>query len=475
MRSRTDKPSAERRLGRCRNTAMFVGVLVVPPCAAQIQPGEEPAAPAESQTCAGACHQDVLNYPFMHGPAEERCEDCHVLGNEEKHTFFLVAQEQDLCRKCHAIPQRNHSHLPVKNGACMSCHDPHGSDHKAMLLADPKTDLCVRCHERSMFRADYVHGPVVVGACVVCHEPHSSMEPALTREPEPQMCLTCHGEVERSEEAGWHTHGALREGCTGCHDPHAAPHPFQLKATAPDLCLSCHGERLHQQLAGASLVHGALNEPGGCTECHEAHGSVLPSLQRESEKTQCLDCHDRELKTQSGDILPNMARLLDENPDHHGPIREGACTVCHEPHSADRFRLLVEDYPPEFYAPFSIDRFKLCFRCHIPDLVLKEEGRGLTDFRNGTQNLHWLHVNREKGRTCRACHEVHASKHPAHIRESVPFGDSGWLLEINFTQTERGGACTPGCHQERSYDRGDSVAAPAPIAATRAPGTEGNQ
>jgi predicted CXXCH cytochrome family protein len=67
--------------------------------------------------------------------------------------------------------------------------------------------------------------------------------------------------------------------------------------------------------------------------------------------------------------------------------------------------------------------------------------------------MHWVHVNQEKGRTCRACHEVHASTHPAHIRDAVPFGNTGWMLELNYQQTAEGGSCSPGCHKPRSYNR----------------------
>jgi hypothetical protein len=114
---------------------------------------------------------------------------------------------------------------------------------------------------------------------------------------------------------------------------------------------------------------------------------------------------------------------------------------------------LTESYPALFYAPFKVDTFKLCFRCHSQDLALKPTGTGLTKFRNGEKNLHFLHVNQEKGRTCRACHEVHASTRPAHIRDAVPFGNSGWMLKINFEQTPNGGSCAPGCHAPKTYDR----------------------
>jgi predicted CXXCH cytochrome family protein len=115
--------------------------------------------------------------------------------------------------------------------------------------------------------------------------------------------------------------------------------------------------------------------------------------------------------------------------------------------------MLVEDYPAVFYAPFKPENFALCFKCHIPDLVVNQSGRGLTNFRNGEKNLHFVHVNQAKGRTCRACHEVHASKRPFHIREAVPFGASGWELEINYQRSEEGGSCSPGCHKTRSYSR----------------------
>lgn len=414
------------------------------------------------QTCVGECHQDQLRFKNMHGPAVEDCSKCHIEGNKEEHTFHLRKKVEDLCIECHARDRKAHIHEPAMNRQCLECHDAHGSDHPSILVADPKGDLCARCHKDTRLDAEFVHGPVVVGACVVCHEAHASDEPALLRKPERETCLECHGEVDRLGEEGWHTHPALEQGCTGCHDPHAADHKYQLKDTAPNLCMTCHEDALHDQLANAAVVHGALTQEHGCTGCHEAHGSTLPKLRKGSELAGCLSCHSEEIKASNGRTLANMGALLTENVDHHGPIREGICTACHEPHAGDRFRLLVEEYPPEFYAPFSIDTFKLCFRCHIPELVLEENGRGLTNFRQGDQNLHWFHVNQEKGRTCRACHEVHASNHPKHIRDAVPFGDSGWMLEINYNPSFEGGSCTPGCHKTRSYRRGDDIEAPGP-------------
>ena len=83
--------------------------------------------------------------------------------------------------------------------------------------------------------------------------------------------------------------------------------------------------------------------------------------------------------------------------------------------------------------------------------VMIYPGFGGDPFRNGERNLHFLHVNREKGRSCRACHDEHASNQPKHIRESVPFGR--WTMHTQYTKTETGGGCTTGCHRPYSYDR----------------------
>lgn len=437
---------------------------------AQAQP---PATIDAAKGCATECHQDIVGHTVMHGPSLTGCDSCHVQGNAKEHKFYYIVPKEELCARCHHLPHEKTMHPPVQEGRCMDCHDPHGSEYPKSLVADPRRELCARCHTDNFWSSKFVHGPVAAGACIVCHKPHSSSQPSLLTTDSKSLCLTCHSEVLAAGQQGVHMHAALEQGCTGCHNPHASEHKFQLRAQAPDLCLSCHKDYFDTVLTGAKVVHGAVMAEGGCTTCHEPHSSRLPSLQRAAQLKVCLKCHDKPLPAPDGATITDMASLLALNSDHHGPIREGACTACHEPHAGPLFRLLKEEYPPQFYAPFNIDTFKLCFRCHLPDLVLKESGRGLTEFRDGDRNLHYLHVNQEKGRTCRACHEVHASRRPAHIREAVPFGSAGWLLEINFKQTSQGGSCAPGCHTERSYDRsrspGFSTFAPggAPAGASR--------
>ena len=62
-----------------------------------------------------------------------------------------------------------------------------------------------------------------------------------------------------------------------------------------------------------------------------------------------------------------------------------------------------------------------------------------------------------KGRTCRICHEPHASNGEKLIsKEGAQFGE--WKIPINFKITSTGGSCAPGCHREFKYDRKKPVA-----------------
>lgn len=435
--------------------AMAVSSVCGNVASAQLTPKPPtPEAKTPLQTCTSECHKDIVNHKVMHGPVQRDCAVCHIqTGDLKDHTFAFLVPKEDLCNRCHALPHENSVHAPVKEGKCTECHDPHGSDHVRVLVADPGRDLCLKCHKQDFAKAKFVHGPVAIGACIVCHKAHSSTEPKLLAQDSKSLCLSCHSEIQTKPENGLHIHAALEQGCTGCHDPHASDHKFQLRQTAPGLCLSCHQDKFDQMTAGATVVHGAISAEGGCTACHESHSSRQTALQRGQQPDTCLSCHDKQIKTPAGAVVANMAALLMANPNRHGPIREGDCTACHNPHAGQHFKLLTESYPAQFYAPFKVDTFKLCFRCHSPDLALKPTGSGLTKFRNGESNLHYLHVNQEKGRTCRACHEVHASRNPAHIRDAVPFGNSGWMLNINFEQTASGGSCSPGCHAPKTYNR----------------------
>lgn len=440
-------------------------VAVAVAAAAPAVPPEPPVSPARAKptdaandcTAAG-CHESILQRKVLHGPvAQKKCLDCHAYEDPALHRFARVDAPGHGCTAvCHEMrrrePAQAAAHAAVHDADCAACHDPHGSDHPRMLLAEPGKALCVTCHDREA--ATLGSGAKPHKACSDCHDPHSTAEPMLLKDKPWKLCAGCHKDAVPSPVQARSVHAPVRDTCIACHAPHGSSVKHQLKQEAPGLCFSCHDD-LKRSLASGHVVHGAVTQEGGCSACHEPHSSKLPALQTQTQPRQCLACHDRALQTADGRTLSNMAALLSENPEQHGPIRLGACTACHQPHAAREAQLLSAQYPPEFYAPFTAERYALCFGCHSPDLALSPNAGGVTGFADGDRNLHWLHVNQEKGRTCRACHEVHASKQPFHIRESVPFGPGGWTLAIRFQQTPTGGTCTPGCHLEKSYDHGD--------------------
>jgi predicted CXXCH cytochrome family protein len=412
-------------------------------------PRVKPTTAADDCTTAG-CHESLLQRKVLHGPvAQGKCLDCHAYEDAAAHRFVReAAPDQGCTAVCHEMKQRAAVHAPGHDGTCSACHDPHGSDHPNMLVADPGTALCATCHEEQS--KSMAMGPKPHTSCDACHDPHSSTEPNLLKEKPWKLCSGCHEDaIPRAAAQARSVHAPVRDNCLACHAPHGSALAHQLKREAPELCLSCH-EDLKRSLDDSPVVHRAVFQEGGCSTCHLPHFSKLPALQTQAQPQQCLACHDKPLRTADGRTLSDMAGLLRENP-----IRLGACTACHQPHAAREAQLLSADYPPEFYAPFKADRYKLCFTCHSPELALSPNGAGVTGFADGDRNLHWLHVNQEKGRTCRACHEVHASRQSFHIRESVPFGPGGWKLSVRFEPTRTGGRCLPGCHVEKSYDHGD--------------------
>ena len=436
--------------------ATVVGLLVAP-LVLRAQQESELSRPTErTESCSTmGCHTPIVSQPVMHGPVVQgQCTACHDYVDPAKHTFMLTETPEQLCIGCHDLDQREHMHQPVVEGDCTACHDPHGSEHKMMMVADPGQGLCLTCHDQAEDMSKrFVHGPVALGACIMCHEAHTSDHENLLIKNSRELCVACHTEIDQSRDKAGYNHQPVEDDCRLCHDAHASDVRGQLHTPAPELCFGCHAD-VQDGLENGVSVHGALTQEGGCLICHSAHHSPEPALQRMSQPESCLACHDGSIEREHGLPATNMKALLADNPSHHGPIREGDCSACHRPHTSDHARLLNKSYPPEFYAPFDEERYELCFECHVPDLVLDESGTGLTEFRDGDQNLHFVHVqNRGRGNSCSTCHAVHGSNQGHHIARSVFYSGSAWKMKLEYTPKAKGGTCTTDCHEEIPYSR----------------------
>lgn len=433
-----------------RTAVAFACILVSTALAA-----EKPTTP--QQTCVTEeCHADYGKKTYVHGPVSlGDCKACHKSLNPQEHTFEFDRKGPDLCEYCHLDQTtRKNVHEPLKTGECTQCHDPHSSDNKFLLPEKTVAALCDNCHKVTEGRA-FLHGPTAVGECTVCHQSHSSDFPRLLVSDPAQLCFSCHVVTQNELKKYEFIHEPAKNDCIGCHDPHGGSDSKLTRNLAPLLCYTCHKDI--QKIAESSTYqHSIVRDISGCLKCHTPHASTVKFLLKKDAASLCMACHDKPVAISKDEVLPAFTDQIKDKKFLHGPVAQSDCSGCHVTHGSEHFRLLAKEYPPQFYAPFSKENYALCFSCHPESVVLTRETSDLTDFRNGTLNLHYVHVNKlERGRTCRSCHATHASNLPKHIRESVPYGV--WNLPIQFEKTQTGGGCRPGCHLPYPYDRQSPV------------------
>ena len=248
-------------------------------------------------------------------------------------------------------------------------------------------------------------------------------------------CIECHPEKVGQDVM----HPAADDACDNCHQATGESHPskgvigFTLAETLPDLCFICH-----EAIPSLRYGHHPVEE-GECISCHDAHGSSEPGILKQPEQALCLSCH-KEIRSQ-----------VEGKGTAHSAIETGGCIQCHRAHGSDWNALLVEPYPVEEYVVATSENFGLCFLCHDTGLIESEETDWATGFRNGTVNLHWYHINGNKGRNCKLCHNLHGSTEKFLISKRVVFGK--WEMDMNFIPSEGGGTCLPGCHGSMTYER----------------------
>ena len=426
-----------------------------PPPIVPVTPATRPSGPLpQGASCVtAACHVKLATARQIHEPvAKNACEQCHDpdIGG---HKYPLKRVENNACTFCHSTVAGNaqHQHKALENG-CIACHNPHASNAKFLLKFDNVEQTCTSCHKIPLKKS--AHGPFAQGDCTLCHQPHQSDFAKLLRGGEGKNhCFTCHGDLRVAMNKSTNMHKPAVKDCVICHDPHTSDSPKQLKKAQQELCFSCH-EKTRKHIEAATDKHAALVIDKGCSNCHSPHASDQPSLLRARTDKVCFNCHDKPLQAVDGRTIPNMKALMTQAKFLHGANKAGNCNACHDPHGSNQRDLLERSFPDTFYARFDVSKYALCWSCHEKQVVLTAKTRSLTNFRNGDLNLHFVHVNRdEKGRSCKSCHDVHASDLPNHMATDVRFEGSSWAMPIEYQKTADGGSCTPGCHKTRTYSR----------------------
>lgn len=160
----------------------------------------------------------------------------------------------------------------------------------------------------------------------------------------------------------------VAESCEGCHESVETPHPKKGKKTfklTQDPPDLCY--TCHEKFGEKSLVHFPV-QSGMCTTCHNPHSSNQPKLLVQPLKDLCGACHADHV---------NFKVV-------HGPVSAGECTACHTPHESNNKALLLKEGE------------ELCVGCHtdMPETLKKKN----------------VHPALASG--CTSCHNPHGSNHP---------------------------------------------------------------
>ncbi len=263
----------------------------------------------------------------LHAPVLEDCGNCHGLARPGD--FSVQEKVQSLCLGCHDDPTLGKDgkrkavvHSPIADGGdCLSCHDPHVGDTKAMNIR-PQPDLCYECHDKVTGKS-HDHAPAAAGDCTSCHDPHAAPFAKLVRDKGRGLCLACHkdptADPRQADRNMPFIHDALDEGCLSCHAPHGSAERGGLRRPQLAICGDCHDQ--DQARDKSIAVHSPIRDDRECTSCHRPHAGSIRALLTAQVPALCADCHDE------------AARPRKQGDKVHGPVAQGTCLSCHNPHA----------------------------------------------------------------------------------------------------------------------------------------------
>lgn len=144
---------------------------------------------------------------FVHGPyGSGQCELCHAVmaskpfrsgksGTDEAPTPArksigprLAAPLTELCLGCHTDKGKLFAqsrglklHTPVSEGMCVTCHSPHRTARRYMLLQKDSIGLCTTCHSMDKLQTRTEHKKNQKADCLQCHNAHMGKVAGLLR------------------------------------------------------------------------------------------------------------------------------------------------------------------------------------------------------------------------------------------------------------------------------------------------------
>lgn len=182
-----------------------------------------------------------------------------------------------------------------------------------------------------------------------------------------------------------------------------------------DTCFECH-PALQKQIQGGK-AHGPIKE-GKCIVCHNPHTSKHQGLLNESQDKLCFKCHKND-------------SVYDFNkPIIHKPVENGKCLACHNPHSSTNSNLLIKE------------KGEICFLCHKKESIV---------------SIKKSHPLVQKG-DCVECHDPHTADYKGLIKKnhSELCSKCHKVKESRFITAHQGYSVEksycPSCHNLHSSD-----------------------
>ena len=317
-----------------------------------------------------------------------------------------------ICGKCHfddaatavtgkTVQQKYWKRSEHSRGdiSCTACHSAHKSSTK--MLKKPAPELCTGCHSDVAKKGNYLHAPVAGGACLTCHDPHGTNARHQLVSNVSEVCVTCHSPKVPKFTASHKGYDVSSSNCTSCHAAHSrdkAAHLIKTKQHMPfksgqcqtchkpgslelvkpekELCTMCHSKELAATPEKGTNVHAPVSE-GLCTMCHSAHASDAPKGLWKEKKVaySCFMCHSK-VETAVGAEYP------------HKPAKDLDCSTCHQPHMSKEKSLLTKN---------SMDLCKDCHKPHAHPMGKGADGKVVID------------PNSNDMLTCASCHTPHGS------------------------------------------------------------------
>ncbi len=281
---------------------------------------------------------------------------------------------------------------------CTRCHDE-GSEFPVLAIgktrhgvkADGRTPSCTSCHGESDRHANKPEG--------VKERPRPDVlfrgANKANADTQSGQCLTCHEKDAKRSHWSGSVHQSRDVACSSCHQVHAAHDKVRDKQTQPEVCYTCHKEQRTQ--VNKPSHHPIPEGKMGCSDCHNAHGSVGPKLmKRDSVNDTCYTCH----MEKRGPFVHT-----------HEPVAED-CSNCHNPHGTTAENML------KARPPF------LCHQCHTPHgpQVAQIAGQGQSAALLGPVTSGKSGINYTMARGCMNCHtQIHGTNNPSTTNPTPQF------------------------------------------------------